>query len=320
MNGYKTGFETAVIVSNPSGVQDAAAVADYSKTPNQYVTVKGTKLAYRTIGNQSDAPPLVLFQHFTGTMDDWDQNMIEGLARSRTVVIFENAGIGASEGQAPDSVAIMAHYAEGFLDALHFNMVDILGFSLGGAVAQQILVDRPELVRKAILVGTGPQGAQGFKDLPDIISEHMKKSAEANVHLKTLLFFTASPEGRQAGLDFVKRINNHTVDPEPVASEEATQAQAKAWITWGLTPANNAQLAAIKQPVLVVNGNDDRIAPTVNSYVLYQRIPTAQLVLYPDSGHGSLFQYHALFVSQVNTFLDGVRRCGNHPCDTRVQT
>jgi pimeloyl-ACP methyl ester carboxylesterase len=113
--------------------------------------------------------------------------------------------------------------------------------------------------------------------------------------------------GRQSGLDFVKRINNHKVDPEPVASQEATQAQAKAWITWGLTPANHAQLAAIKQPVLVVNGNDDLIAPTVNSHVLYQHIPTAQLILYPDSGHGSLFQYHALFVSHVNTFLDGVR-------------
>jgi pimeloyl-ACP methyl ester carboxylesterase len=108
-------------------------------------------------------------------------------------------------------------------------------------------------------------------------------------------------------LEFVKRINNHKVDPEPVASRETTQAQAKAWIAWGLAPANDAQLAAVKQPVLVVNGNDDVIAPTVNSYVLYQRIPTAQLILYPDSGHGSLFQYHALFVSHVNIFLDNTR-------------
>lgn len=307
MNGNKTSLATAVVAPNSSVAQAATVVADYSRTPNRYVMVEGTKLAYRTLGHRSDVPPLVLFQHFTGTMDDWDQSMIEGLAKSRTVVIFENAGIGASEGKAPDSVAIMARYAGGFLDALHFNKVDILGFSLGGAVAQQILMDRPELVRKAILVGTGPQGAEGFKDLPNLISENMKKSAEANVHLKALLFFTATSEGRQSGLEFVKRINNHTVDPEPVASQEATQAQAKAWITWGSTPANNGQLAAIKQPVLVVNGNDDLIAPTVNSYLLYQSIPTAQLVLYPDSGHGSLFQYHALFVSQVNTFLDGVR-------------
>jgi pimeloyl-ACP methyl ester carboxylesterase len=307
MNGFKNIPATAVVVPDSTVFQAATDVTDYSRTPNQYVTVKGIKLAYRTIGNRSDAPPLVLFQHFTGTMDDWDQSMIEGLAKSRTVVIFENAGIGASEGKAPDSVATMARYAEGFLDALHLNKVDILGFSLGGAVAQQVLVDRPELVRKAILVGTGPQGAEGFKDLPNIISENMKKSAETNLHLKVLLFFTGTPEGRQSGIDFGKRINNHKVDPEPAASQETTQAQAKAWITWGLTPANNAQLAAIKQPVLVVNGNDDLIAPTVNSYVLYQRIPTAHLILYPDSGHGALFQYHALFVSHVNTFLDGVR-------------
>ena len=294
-------------VSDSHLAQPTTGVVDNSRTPNQYVMVEGTKLAYRTLGNRSDAPPLVLFQHFTGTMDDWDQSMIEGLAKSRTVVVFENAGIGASQGKTPDSVATMAHYAEGFLEALNLNQVDILGFSLGGAVAQQVLADRPELVRKAILVGTGPQGAEGFKDLPDIISENMKKSAETNLHLKVLLFFTGTPEGRQSGLEFVKRINNHSVDREPVASQETTQAQAKAWITWGLTPANNARLAAIKQPVLVVNGNDDLIAPTVNSYTLYQHIRTALLILYPDSGHGSLFQYHALFVSHVNTFLDGVR-------------
>ncbi len=287
--------------------QTAIGGLDYSKTPNRCVTVDGIKLAYRTIGRRSDAPTLVLFQHFTGTMDDWDQSLIEELAKSRSLVIFENAGIGASEGKAPDSVATMAHYAEGFLDALHLSQVDVLGFSLGGAVAQQVLADRPELIRKVILVGTGPLGAEGFKDLPNVIGENVKKSAETNVPLKALLFFTSTPQGRQAGLEFVKRINNHTVDPEPVATQEATQAQAKAYITWGLSPANHAQLAAIKQPVLIVNGNDDLIAPTINSYVLYQQIPGAQLSLYPDSGHGSLFQYHALFVSQVNTFLDGVR-------------
>jgi len=289
------------------GIAHAADRLNYTTTPNHYVTVDGTKLAYRTIGHRSSAPTLVLFQHFTGTMDDWDQSLIEELAKNRSVVIFENAGIGASEGKAPDSVAGMAHYAEGFLDALHLSSVDALGFSLGGAVVQQVLADRPELIRKAVLVGTGPQGAEGFKDLLSVVGPKMKESSETNVPLKTILFFTASQEGHQAGLDFVKRINNHKVDPEPVASQETTQAQAKAWITWGMLPANNALLEAIKQPVLIVNGNADLIAPTVNSYVLYQHIPNAQLSLYPDSGHGSLFQYHALFVSQVNTFLDGVR-------------
>jgi pimeloyl-ACP methyl ester carboxylesterase len=260
---------------------------NYTTTPNQYVTVDGVKLAYRTIGNRSDAPKLVLFQHFTGTMDDWDQALIEQLASDRT-----------SEGQTPDSVATMARYAEGFLDALQLTGIDALGFSLGGAVLQQILADRPELIRKAILVGTGPKGAEGFDNLPRLIGEKSKESAELKVPLKALLFFTDTQRGRQAGLDFVKRINNHTVDPEQPATQEAIQAQAKAYVTWGLTPADHAQLKAITQPVLVVNGNSDLIAPTVNSYVLYQHIPDAQLSLYPDCG---------LFVSQVNTFLDELR-------------
>jgi pimeloyl-ACP methyl ester carboxylesterase len=280
---------------------------NYSTTPNQYVTVHGIKLAYRTIGNRNYVPPLVLFQHFTGTMDDWDQTLIEQLAASRSVVIFENAGIGASEGQTPDSVAVMAHYAEGFLDALQLSNIDALGFSLGGAVVQQILADRPELIRKAILVGTGPQGAEGFDKLPNVIADKSKESSEKSIPLKALLFFTDTPGGLQAGLDFVKRINNHTVDPESSATPEAIQAQAKAYVTWGLTPADHTRLKSIKQPVFIVNGNNDLIAPTINSYVLYQHIPKAQLSLYPDSGHGSFFQHSKLFVSQAKTFLDEVR-------------
>jgi pimeloyl-ACP methyl ester carboxylesterase len=201
----------------------------------------------------------------------------------------------------------MARYAEGFLDALQLSNIDALGFSLGGAVVQQVLADRPELIRKAILVGTGPQGAEGFAGLPNVIAEKSKESSQLNMPLKALLFFTDTPEGRQAGIDFVKRINNHTVDPESPSSQETVQAQAKAYITWGLTTADYTRLKAIKQPVLIVNGNHDLIAPTINSYVLYQHIPKAQLSLYPDSGHGSLFQHSKLFVSQVNTFLDGVR-------------
>lgn len=306
MNMMKKSFAVIALLLAADVAQAAKGGLDYSTTPNRYVIVDGTKLAYRTIGHRTGAPTLVLFQHFTGTMDDWDATLTDELAKDRSLVIFDNAGIGASGGNAPDSVVGMAHYAEGFLDTLHLSNVDVLGFSLGGNVVQQILVDRPELIRKAILVGTGPQGAEGFKDLLSVIGAKMKESQEANVPLKTVLFFTSTAEGRQAGLEFVKSIDNHKVDPEPAASQETTQAQAKAWITWGLAPNNNAQLEAIKQPVLVVNGNVDVIAPTINSYALYQHIPNAQLSLYPDSGHGSLFQYHALFVSQVNTFLDGV--------------
>ncbi|WP_051980902.1 alpha/beta hydrolase [Burkholderia sp. 9120] len=284
----------------------AEAAEKYVNTPNQYVTVDGVRLAYRSLGASENAPPLVLLQHFTGTMDDWDSALIDGLAKRRRVIILANPGIGASAGPAPDSVAGMAHLAEGFIDALNLKSVDILGFSIGGSVAQQIVADRPDLPRKMILVGAGPQGGEGIKDLQSVIADGIKRAGEMKVHPKVALFFTATDAGIAAGNAYVKRSNNHTVDVEQQASQESIGAQAKALITWGMSPSNFAQLEAIKQPVLIVNGSHDLIIPTVNSYVLFQHIPNARLILYPDSGHGSLFQYHDLFVAEANAFLDGV--------------
>lgn len=283
-----------------------SAATPYTATPNQYVVVDGVKLAYRSIGTDTGKPPLVLFQHFTGTLDDWDSALIDELARTRRLVILGNPGVGASGGPAPDSVAGMTHVAAGFLDAMKLRNVDVLGFSIGGSVAQVLVADRPDLVRKLILIGTGPQGGEGIKNLQTVIADGMKAAGEAKLHPKVSLFFTATENGIAAGKEFVGRINNHTVDVEAPASEESTGAQAKALITWGLSPPNFAQLEAIKQPVLIVNGSNDLIIPTINSYVLYQHIPNARLSLYPDSGHGSFFQYRELFVSEVNAFLDGV--------------
>lgn len=282
----------------------SSAATPYTATPNQYVVVDGVKLAYRSIGEEAGKPPLVFFQHFTGTLDDWDSELIDELARTRRLIIFGNQGVGASGGTAPETVVGMAEVAKGFLDALKLKNVDVLGFSIGGSVAQVLVADRPDLVRKLILVGTGPQGGEGIKNLLAIIQQGFKTAGEKSLHPKVPLFFTTSEKGVAAGKDFVTRINNHTVDPEPFATEAATNAQAKALITWGSMPANFEQLKAIKQPVLIVNGSNDLIIPTVNSYVLYQHIPNAHLRLYPDSGHGALFQYRGQFASEVNSFLD----------------
>lgn len=284
---------------------DTASAASYTATPNQYVDVNGVKLAYRSIGEAADKPPLVFFQHFTGTLDDWDSALIDELSRSRRLIILGNPGVGASGGEAPDSVAGMASAAKGFLDALKLKDVDVLGFSIGGAVAQVLVAERPDLVRKLVLVGTGPQGGEGIKNLLAVITEGFKTAGEKKIHPKVPLFFTTSEKGVAAGTEFVGRINHHTVDAEPVATEAATNAQAKALITWGSMPPNFDRLKAIKQPTLIVNGSNDLIVPTINSYVLYQHIPNARLSLYPDSGHGALFQYHTLFASEVNAFLDG---------------
>ncbi|WP_426419741.1 alpha/beta fold hydrolase [Bradyrhizobium genosp. A] len=282
----------------------ATPEAAYVKTHNHYVTVEGARLAYRAIGIDRHAPPLVLLQHFTGTMDDWDSSLIDALSQRRRVIILGNPGVGASVGAAPDSVDAMAHLTEGFIDALHLGKVDLLGFSIGGSVAQKLVAERPEVVRKLILVGAGPQGGEGIKDLQVVIAEGFRRGGELKIDPKVPLFFTSTQNGMSEGAAFLKRIHDHTVDIEPVASQAAVGAQAKALITWGLSQANYAELEAIKQPVLIVNGSHDLIIPTINSYVLYQHIPNARLILYPDSGHGSLFQYHDLFVSEVNGFLD----------------
>jgi len=281
-----------------------ANAADYTKTPNQLVEFGGVRYAYRTIGERGNNPPLLLFQHFTGTMDDWDRRTIEGLSKGRQVIIFDNAGIGASGGKSPDNVADMAKIGEGLIEALSLKQVDVLGYSLGGCIVQQILADRPELIRKAIIVGSGPQGSPGLKVLPEVIAAGMKKSTETGRPLRAVLFYTDTEAGKAEGAEYLQNINNHSVDAEEPASKETTGAQAKAIVTWGSMPNNYTQLGRITQPVLIVNGSNDIIAPTLESVVLFQHIPNAQLSLYPDSGHGSLFQHHALFVSQVDTFLN----------------
>ncbi|OWV87612.1 hypothetical protein ATY78_03690 [Rhizobium sp. R635] len=294
---------SAAVIGNVASAQPVAA-SDYTTTENKYVEIGGTRYAYRTIGDRGSKPPLVLFQHFTGTMDDWDQRTIEGLAKGRELVIFDNAGVGASGGQSPDNVADMAAIAAQLIEALKLQQVDALGFSLGGSIVQQLLIERPSLIRKAVLVGSAPQGSAGFRRLPDVISTAIKTSGETGRPLRALLFFTDTESGKAEADEYLKNINNHSVDPEAPVSEQTMGAQAKALVTWGSMPENTEQLAQIKQPVLIVNGSDDSIAPTLESVTLFQRIPNAQLSLYPDSGHGSLFQHETLFVSQVDTFLD----------------
>jgi pimeloyl-ACP methyl ester carboxylesterase len=290
--------------SSGDPAQDGAG--DFTRTPNRYVEIKGVRYAYRTLGRSNNRTPLVLLQHFTGTMDDWDQALIEGLAKSRQVYVFDQAGVGASGGTTPDTIAPMAKTAEDIIDALQLKEVDLLGFSMGGFIAQQIAVEHPGQVRKVILVGTGPQGGEGIKNLPTLLADATKISKEKNVPLKVVLFYSTSEEGEAAGLQAMKRIHNHSVDPEPTILNDSMQAQAKSIVVWGSSPSNLHDLSAVKAPVLVVNGSKDIMVPTTNSYALFQAFPAAQLSLYPDSGHGSLFQYHDLFISQVNTFLDGV--------------
>jgi pimeloyl-ACP methyl ester carboxylesterase len=265
----------------------------------EYIAASGIKFAYRRLGTR-EGTPLIFLQHFTGHMDSWDPAVVNGLAASRPVIVFDNAGVGKSSGRTPDNVAQMTTDTEQFIAALGFAKVDLLGFSLGGFVAQSLAVKNPGLVRKMILVGTAPQG--GEEHLLKVVEEAFSHKEAPDVRLP--LFFTRSEASQAAGRAFIKRASVRTVDRDPESGEAVRNPQAKALIDWCASKdPKNSILEAIDQPVLVVSGSDDTMLPDGNAYFMSKHLKNAQLILYPDSGHGALFQYSTLFVDHVVLFL-----------------
>lgn len=283
-------------------MRGAAAVTDSHQTATtQFVDANGVALAYRRIG-PSLGIPLVMFQRFRGNMDDWDPLVVDGLAYERPVVLVDGRGIGRSAGTTPSDVGTMAKDAAAFIDALDEKHVDLLGFSLGGMIAQQVLVDRPELVRAAILVGTGPRGSVGVFS-PEVEKAASKMPADAQSLLS--LFFEPSESSQSAGRRHVERVVLRR-DREPPASEATVKAHVAALHAWSQEPASPDGLAKVRQPVLVVSGSHDVMIPTINSYNLSQQLVNGELLVYPDSGHGSLFQFPERFTQDVARFVADV--------------
>jgi len=275
-------------------------VATLETAPTRYVEGGGIRFAYRQLG-PSTGTPLVLLQHFSGNIDAWDPAVVNTLAADRPVIAFDNAGVGRSSGQTPDNVAAMARDTVTFINLLGLTEVDLLGFSLGGCVAQQTAAEHGRLVRKLILVGTAPKG--GEEHLLATLQDAFSQTDAPDPRLP--LFFTKSSASQSAGLAFLKRAKVRTEDRDTENGSAVTDPQAKAVITWCATPdPENATLRAITQPALVVSGSHDTMVPADNAYAMFKALSDAQLILYPDSGHGALFQYHALFVSHVRTFLN----------------
>jgi pimeloyl-ACP methyl ester carboxylesterase len=276
----------------------------HQTAPTQFVEANGIRFAYRRFG-KSGGIPLVFNQHFTGTMDHWDPAVTDGLAATREVVLFNNAGISSTSGEVPASVEEMAVNAAAFIRALGLAKVDVLGFSLGGLVAQEITLQAPDLVRRLVLAGTGPRSGEGMATLTPEAQEIFGATYDEPDHLWLRVHFTRSEKSQAAGREFLKRFRLRAENRDPEVNEKVAPAQIEAISKWGAPQENPFEyLKSIRQPTLVINGSNDVIIYTVNSFILQQNLPNAQLILYPDSNHGSQYQYPALFVADVTRFLE----------------
>ena len=272
----------------------------FEKIPTKTVDVDGISFAYRELGQQGGIP-LILLHHLTAVLDDWDPRIVDGLAGKHHVITFDNRGVGASGGITPDNIVDMAQDAIGFIDALGLTKVDLLGFSLGGFISQAIVEARPELVRKIILAGTGPAGGQGIANIGAVLQQSFADAGAVGKHPKNFLFFSQTAESQKAADIFLARLNDRKDDRDTPVSNATIQAQVTAITKWGLAPAQD--LGVIPHPALVANGDNDIMVPTVNSLDLARRLPNNQLSIFPNSGHGGIFQYHDAFVAQTLAFL-----------------
>jgi len=272
----------------------------HETVPTSFIDVKGTKFAYRSFG-QPEGIPIVFLQHFTGTLDNWDPALTNELAKTYPVILFDNKGVGSSEGETPATVAEMANDAYDLINALGFKKVYLLGFSLGGFIAQDLAERYPELVSKVILAGTGPKGSEGITEIVNVVTAGM---SDGPAKVLRNVFFTKTDKGVEAGEQFLERLQLRKEDRDKPTTGATVNAQATAIITYGYEKdPEYKQLRNIKQPVLVVNGTNDLIVPSVNSFMLSQHLVNSKLILWSDSGHGALFQYSQDLVKETNAFL-----------------
>jgi pimeloyl-ACP methyl ester carboxylesterase len=276
-------------------------ITAWKDTPTHTLDVAGTSFAYRQLGPRGGTP-LVFLHHFTAVLDDWDPRVIDPIAERRHVITFDNRGIGASGGKVPHTIAAMAADATGFIRTLGYDHVDLLGFSLGGAVAQEVALRHPDLVRRLVLTGTGHRGGGGLTKMPLIVGKAYTQAALTRRDPRQFLFFNRDAVGKQAGADYIARLRERTADRDKPISHQARIAQLLAIRETGLGQPHD--LSTITQPTFVANGDNDVMVASSQSVALAERIPNSNLEIYPDSGHGGIFQYHERFVPAVLEFLE----------------
>jgi pimeloyl-ACP methyl ester carboxylesterase len=276
-------------------------ITSYAQAPARTITAAGVTYAYRELGPKGGVP-VVFFVHLAANLDNWDPRIIDPIAREHHVITFDNRGVGASTGQVPESVEAMADDAYTFIRALGFDKIDVFAFSLGGMVAQALVVKHPDLVRKLILTGTGPAGGKDIDKVAGITYWDILRATLTRSDPKEFLFFNRNVTGKPAARAFVNRLKERTVDRDAPVALRTLRTQLKAIENWGRSAP--ADLSRITQPTLIANGDNDRMVPSVLSEDLHSRIPGSELVIYPDSGHGGIFQYHDRFAAVAVAFLD----------------
>ena len=276
------------------------STTSWRDAPTRTLSAGGVQFAYRELGPDTGVP-VVFLTHLAAVLDNWDPRVVDGIAAKHRVITFDNRGVGASSGSTPTTIEAMARDAVTFIRALGLKQVDLFGFSMGGMIAQVIAQEEPQLVRKLIIAGTGPAGGEGIDKVTRISYLDTARGLITRQDPKQFLFFTRTPNGIRAGNEFLARLEERTKDRDKAVTVRTFRAQLKAIHRWGQQkPAN---LASIHQPVLVANGESDKMVPSTNTYDLDQRLPNSQLVIYPDAGHGGVFQFHQDFVKRSLEFL-----------------
>lgn len=285
--------------AHPSQHNDA--ITSYRHAPPRTVTAAGVTYAYRELGPKGGVP-VIFFVHLAATLDNWDPRIIDPIAEQHHVIAFDNRGVGASTGTVPDTVGSMADDAYAFITALGFDNVDIFSFSLGGMVAQALVIKHPELVRKLILTGTGPAGGEGIDKVARTTYYDTLRATLTRQDPKEFLFFNRDDIGKRAARAFVERLEERTEDRDKPITVKAFRTQLTAIKRWGRsTPAD---LSVITQPTFIANGDNDRMVPSALSEDMHRRIAGSKLIIYPDSGHGAIFQHHHEFASTAIKFID----------------
>ncbi len=294
----------AVIAVSKAVAQDGVnknLIMRFQNVKTESIHVDGTDFYYRRLGEELPGVPVIFLNHLAATMDNCDPRIMDGIAAKHQIICFDNRGVGATKGQTPKTIAEMAADARAFIHALGYEQVDLVGFSLGGFISQEILLQEPQFIRKAVIAGTGPAGGEGIKNVTNITYMDIIRGLFSFKDAKTYLFFNRNKNGKRAAKVFLSRLEERKENRDEKMKIGNFQRQLKAIHAWALQAPQD--LSVIKQPVLVVNGDNDRMVPSSNTYDLSKRIPNSEVIIYKDAGHGGIFQYHEEFVKSTLAFL-----------------